>query len=883
MKKFMRIALVFALAGATLMYTGCTKDYSGDISDLNNQLGKQEAAITTLQAQVNAAQTTANEALEAAKKADDKAAIAELEARIKKLEEAQAKIDAVVEQIKKDTKADVEKALAEIKAEVDALIESLGLTGLEAMGNVYLPYAEFNGVFAGHSKAEWKGSRELPQEGSIVTSPYTSYIYAQVTPSNYDLAKAELSIENILGVEAPAVFGTPLTIEEAVEEFGVKSVSETGVYVVPVNAKEFTNKEELIDALNAFYLNENGYGWTPCALVAGQARSSYLSSINTKAPRWGGLQVYFDTVDPDDYGYFDFETEEVELSEATGKNIVIPDCDECEAVVYDYFITDIHVDASMIPTSKEAIAKLGIKFDGQTVTYDVDKVSKYFSRPDVKESSHPSIEISVAVSQLNLAGYIWNKDENGNTITATFYIVPDIPEEPEWETVEYEWEATDTIKVVANIDPEKQTIKIDLTKAMKAWGLDDTKSAEYAIFEAGNYDSDLTPDNMDSDETAYFYGSDDDIYGTSFDPYDEFNYTEFALTATDKAGKAVYAPSVTAYFNENYPHLAELMYDEEEEAWVPFDAIGHVFYINVELEPNAPDYFTNYVVKNIPVLVTAPDASKWYKWEFAADNVATQADTITVLRTDGSAGEFDYGAGFKLAKGVPAGSVVLDATNAAAATKDSKWVVEGATITNPKFTTASVAESVKGLAVTALDDRTFPINNIKVIVKNVAAQHEPTISFNPETLEIGYTAGSFEVLTNSVYEPYNTPEAFYGSFTLKDANGKELYISKPSTTSPAYRPVQTVHTFKKVGDAWVSADGLINVADQAYECNFGTALTTNIQPAYGLKISAAQDLFDYYGQQIKVEVTFDEGGVNYVATKEKVAADFTVSFFVTIK
>ena len=70
----MRIALVFALAGATLV--GCTKDYSGDISDLNKKVSEQQAAVTALQSAVSNAQTaadaaaaTANTALSTAKAA----------------------------------------------------------------------------------------------------------------------------------------------------------------------------------------------------------------------------------------------------------------------------------------------------------------------------------------------------------------------------------------------------------------------------------------------------------------------------------------------------------------------------------------------------------------------------------------------------------------------------------------------------------------------------------------------------------------------------------------------------------------------------------------------------------------------------------------------
>ncbi len=45
MKKFFRVALVCALAGATLLYTGCTKDYSEDLNSLQKQVETQGNTI----------------------------------------------------------------------------------------------------------------------------------------------------------------------------------------------------------------------------------------------------------------------------------------------------------------------------------------------------------------------------------------------------------------------------------------------------------------------------------------------------------------------------------------------------------------------------------------------------------------------------------------------------------------------------------------------------------------------------------------------------------------------------------------------------------------------------------------------------------------------
>ena len=60
MKKIFRMALVCALAGATLLYTGCTKDYSDDINDLKERVSTVESTVSQLQAAINAGSVITN-------------------------------------------------------------------------------------------------------------------------------------------------------------------------------------------------------------------------------------------------------------------------------------------------------------------------------------------------------------------------------------------------------------------------------------------------------------------------------------------------------------------------------------------------------------------------------------------------------------------------------------------------------------------------------------------------------------------------------------------------------------------------------------------------------------------------------------------------------
>ena len=85
MKKFFRVALVCALAGATLLYTGCTKDYSEDLSSLEKQVQTNEGAISTLQGQVAALESAKTQLQGLIDKANE--TINDLKGQLGKLEE----------------------------------------------------------------------------------------------------------------------------------------------------------------------------------------------------------------------------------------------------------------------------------------------------------------------------------------------------------------------------------------------------------------------------------------------------------------------------------------------------------------------------------------------------------------------------------------------------------------------------------------------------------------------------------------------------------------------------------------------------------------------------------------------------------------------------
>ncbi len=142
MKKIFRMALVFALAGATLLYTGCTKDYNEDINNLAGQINDLKSTHATDIANLNSALNnlesslkSADAAIEAAyKKADD--------ALAQSLKDAEGKIAANVDAINglkgdvKDLQEAVEANEDDIKAlndDITKLAEDVAkdLAGLE--------------------------------------------------------------------------------------------------------------------------------------------------------------------------------------------------------------------------------------------------------------------------------------------------------------------------------------------------------------------------------------------------------------------------------------------------------------------------------------------------------------------------------------------------------------------------------------------------------------------------------------------------------------------------------------------------------------------------------------------------------------------------------
>ena len=124
MKKIFRMALVFALAGATLMYTGCSKDYTEDINnvksdvqDLQNKLGELNNELSTLKSSVSTLEGTVKTL------GGD---VTDLKTRVGKLEDAVKNLDkyATKDELNKAV-SDLEGKIAQLKTDILAVTDDL--------------------------------------------------------------------------------------------------------------------------------------------------------------------------------------------------------------------------------------------------------------------------------------------------------------------------------------------------------------------------------------------------------------------------------------------------------------------------------------------------------------------------------------------------------------------------------------------------------------------------------------------------------------------------------------------------------------------------------------------------------------------------------------
>lgn len=228
MKKIFRMALVFALAGATLMYTGCTKDYGEEIDNLDGKLSALQQDLTNkvndLSSEVSNLRSAVSGLESAYKAADDliKGDVAALDGRVKKLEDAvkdlskyatkdelKAATDALEQKIK-DAKDEITKTTDDLQKQINELKEKLAANE-EAVKKLEAAQKEVDAVY-GFLSDELR---------SIVF--YPDFYFAGIEATSYDFA-------SFYGYEtyyATNAYGQPVAVkvqDEPKIEFAKKSL-----------------------------------------------------------------------------------------------------------------------------------------------------------------------------------------------------------------------------------------------------------------------------------------------------------------------------------------------------------------------------------------------------------------------------------------------------------------------------------------------------------------------------------------------------------------------------------------------------------------------------------------------------------------------------------
>ncbi len=259
MKKIFRMALVFALAGATLMYTGCTKDYTedinslekkvndlsadlsakvadlaGQVSTLKSSVATLESTLSTLSGDVSTLKTKVAALETAVANAATKDDVAALETKIANLKtEILAVTDGLQAQLN-ELKGYTEEQIAALQAALDEVYAALG-DGLTSI--VFIPDFYYGGIEAtsydfadltvydrvkeavettDHQQAEVKFPKEATT--SFKENAKAAYSLGQVGIANYDINPSTFPLDSatwaLHGMDQRYV---PVVIEEEAE------------------------------------------------------------------------------------------------------------------------------------------------------------------------------------------------------------------------------------------------------------------------------------------------------------------------------------------------------------------------------------------------------------------------------------------------------------------------------------------------------------------------------------------------------------------------------------------------------------------------------------------------------------------------------------------
>ena len=298
MKKIFRMALVFALAGATLMYTGCTKDYGEEIDNLDGKLSALQTDLTNkvndLSNEVSSLRSAVSGLESAYKAADDliKGDVTALDGRVKKLEDAVKDLSkyATKDELKEatdalekkiaDAKEDIKKTTDDLQKQINELKEKLAANE-EAVKKLEAAQKEVDAVY-GFLSDELR---------SIVF--YPDFYFAGIEATSYDFASFE-GIETYYMTDARGNAITYKVQDEPKIEFAKKALIDWD-YLIYVDASgnylwKFDDEGNIVLKDGKPVADKNGSYWYFKDHIDGQIGKAYYdlnpSSFPLDSAEW---------------------------------------------------------------------------------------------------------------------------------------------------------------------------------------------------------------------------------------------------------------------------------------------------------------------------------------------------------------------------------------------------------------------------------------------------------------------------------------------------------------------------------------------------------------------------------------------------------------------
>ena len=518
--------------------------------------GTADAAAT-----VEALNKVAADAAAAAKAAEDakaaaEAKAAELEAQLAELQALAATL--VSTEDFEAAKKELNDKYAELAAKIGETTGTTGMTGLSIVGldpastTIKSGYGVWDGVHKGANAATWGGTRALPAKDDYVVEFGKPSLKIAVNPTDLDLSNTEFAVVNQFGDVAPIAFGTPTVPTRALS---------AGVYELKYTSAALTS--ESVQAFSKAFDGKDG--GSTATLVAGNIAAQVTKDFVKIEKIKNGDKSKFET--------------KVAYDEIANGTVVLEAVDA--QYVYDSYIEQLD------GTEAHDSLMWKLKYSGKDMTLEYNAAA-------IKKAvdANNGLTINLQVKQINLNGYIHTvKGDEAKIVFQPKAAAEDVVKEPvQIETVNHTI-ALNVLDKATGKDTDLQKQAVDITEAIKKWGLDDKKSDDYIHWNHGT----ITP----SFGKAYYYDENNDAK--------EVKNIVSGDPVFDKATNIV-----TVKFKKDYQYDT---FDTDPSKDLVFS--GKTIYIPVTLTlADTEDKESNTIYNVvIPIKFGGFDASKYYNWD----------------------------------------------------------------------------------------------------------------------------------------------------------------------------------------------------------------------------------------------------------------------------